>query len=237
MKPAAIQVREATLILMLGSAAAAPAAAGVVDVSTNGFTVQISTHIAAAPAKVYAALIDPARWWSSEHTFSGSAANLHLDAKAGGCWCETLPNGGSVVHLIVVYVDPGKAHLQLLLDQGSQTIQFKLTYSGLSAPVTQSHIHFGKVHVAGGVMVFFCSNLTTAPPGVQPCPAGGGTVTGTITAANVLAVAGQNITAGDFDALTDALTSNTAYANIHTAAFPAGEIRGEIRKGGNDHDD
>lgn len=108
MKPAAIQVREATLILMLGSAAAAPAAAGVVDVSTNGFTVQISTHIAAAPAKVYAALIDPARWWSSEHTFSGSAANLHLDAKAGGCWCETLPNGGSVVHLIVVYVDPGK---------------------------------------------------------------------------------------------------------------------------------
>ncbi len=131
----------------------------------------------------------------------------------------------------------GKAHLQLLLDQGSQTIQFKLTYSGLSAPVTQSHIHFGKVHVAGGVMVFFCSNLTTAPPGVQPCPAGGGTVTGTITAANVLAVAGQNITAGDFDALTDALTSNTAYANIHTAAFPAGEIRGEIRKGGNDHDD
>jgi len=58
---------------------------------------------------VYAALIEPARWWSSDHTFSGNAKNLHLEAKAGGCWCESLPNGGSVVHLMVVYVDPGKA--------------------------------------------------------------------------------------------------------------------------------
>jgi hypothetical protein len=34
----------------------------------------------------------------------------------------------------------------------------------------------------------------------------------------------------DFDALEDALTSNTAYGNIHTTKFPAGEIRGEIRR-------
>jgi hypothetical protein len=38
------------------------------------------------------------------------------------------------------------------------------------------------------------------------------------------------------DALTDALASNTAYANIHTMAFPAGEIRGEIRPGDDDDD-
>jgi hypothetical protein len=36
----------------------------------------------------------------------------------------------------------------------------------------------------------------------------------------------------------DALNSNTAYANIHTTALPAGEIRGQVRrKGGSDHDD
>ena len=81
----------------------------VSDVAANGFTVQIDTHIAAPPDKVYAALIEPARWWSSDHTFSGDAKNLHLEAKAGGCWCETLPNGGSVAHLMVVYIDPGKA--------------------------------------------------------------------------------------------------------------------------------
>ena len=129
----------------------------------------------------------------------------------------------------------GKARLTLKLDRNNQTLWFQLSYSDLSAPVTQAHIHLGKVHVAGGVMVFFCSNL--GAPGVQPCPANGGTVTGTITAASVLAIAGQHVSAGDFDALTDALMSNTAYANIHTQSFPAGEIRGEIRRGFGGSDD
>ena len=131
----------------------------------------------------------------------------------------------------------GSATLVLKLDRVAQTLSFSLTYSGLSAPVTQSHIHFGKVHMAGGVMVFFCSNLASAPAGTQPCPAGGGTVTGTLTAANVLALAGQNVPAGDFDALADALESDTAYANIHTTRFPAGEIRGQIQRSFGGHED
>jgi hypothetical protein len=125
----------------------------------------------------------------------------------------------------------GRATLVLNLDRSNQSISYTLKYSGLSAPVTQAHIHFGKVHMAGGVMVFFCSNLTTAPAGTQPCPASSGTVTGTFTAANVLAIAGQNVTAGDFSALVDALESDTAYANIHTSAFAAGEIRGQVLRG------
>jgi CHRD domain-containing protein len=129
----------------------------------------------------------------------------------------------------------GTGHLTLDLNRATQTIKFQLTFSGLSAPVTQSHIHFGKVHTAGSVIVFFCSSLPTAPPGVQACPANGGTVTGTITSANVLAVAAQNVPAGDFDALTDALLSDTAYANVHTTSFPGGEIRGQIHRG--EHDD
>jgi CHRD domain len=122
----------------------------------------------------------------------------------------------------------GTGTLDLKLDRRTQTLSFTLKFQNLSAPVTQSHIHFGKEHMAGGVMVFFCSNLATAPAGTQPCPANGGTVTGTVTAANVLAIAGQNVTAGDFDAITDALQSDTAYANVHTTSFPAGEIRGQI---------
>ena len=85
-----------------------PAAAAVVDAASDGFTVQVTAHISAPPDKVYAALITPARWWSSDHTFSRNAANLSLDAKAGGCWCEKLPDGGSAMHLTVVYAAPGK---------------------------------------------------------------------------------------------------------------------------------
>jgi uncharacterized protein YndB with AHSA1/START domain len=84
------------------------AQAAVSDLAPGGFALAETVHIAAPRDKVYAALIEPARWWSSNHSFSGNAANFTLDARAGGCWCETLPNGGSAQHLIVVYVAPGE---------------------------------------------------------------------------------------------------------------------------------
>ena len=124
----------------------------------------------------------------------------------------------------------GTGVVEVKLDRNTQTLSFTLKFQNLSSPVTQSHIHFGKVHVPGGVMVFFCSNLATAPAGTQPCPANGGTVTGTLTAANVLALAGQNVPAGDFNAVADALLSDTAYVNVHTTNFPAGEIRGQLSR-------
>ena len=86
----------------------ASAAAEVQSVGAGGFEVRQTVHVAASSDKAFAALLQPARWWSSEHTFSGNAANLTLDARAGGCWCESLPEGGSVEHLHVVYVSPGK---------------------------------------------------------------------------------------------------------------------------------
>src|SRR6202040_2979422 len=63
----------------------------------------------------------------------------------------------------------GRATLKLTLDKTAQTLTYTLTYSGLSN-VLQSHIHFGKEHVAGGVMVFFCSNLGNGPAGTPTCP-------------------------------------------------------------------
>lgn len=137
----------------------------------------------------------------------------------------------------------GSGTLHLDLDRTAGTATFTLTYSdvGTTAPltgtVTQAHIHFGQRHVAGGVMVFFCSNLGTGPAGTPTCPVNSGTVSGTFTSASVVAIAGQNVKAGDFDALVDALTSNSAYANIHTTALLAGEIRGQIRRDRRDHDD
>jgi len=84
------------------------ASAEVVTAAANGFEIHETAHTSASPEKVYAALLAPAQWWNPDHTFTGKAANLKLDARAGGCWCETLPDGGSVEHLRVVYVSPGK---------------------------------------------------------------------------------------------------------------------------------
>ena len=123
----------------------------------------------------------------------------------------------------------GQGTLHLDLDKKARTITFKETFSGLSSPVTQSHIHLGEIHTAGGVTVFFCTNLNNAP--VQPCPAGGGTITGTITAGNVIGLPAQGLPAGDFDALVELLESRSGYVNVHTTNFPAGEIRGQIHRG------
>ena len=63
-------------------------------------------------------------------------------------------------------------------------------------------------------------------------------MTGTITAAGVVGPAAQNISPGDFAGVIAALASNTAYGNIHTKQFPAGEIRGQVHavRRHDDHD-
>ena len=93
------------LILVL--AAAGPAAAEVKSVAPNGFEVASMTTIAAPPDRVYAALGEVGHWWDPSHTFSRDAANLSLELRAGGCFCERLKDGGSVQHMQVVYAAPG----------------------------------------------------------------------------------------------------------------------------------
>jgi hypothetical protein len=53
-------------------------------------------------------MVDLPQWRELGHTWSGDARNLRLDAHAGGCWCETLPAGGSVEHARVVFAMPGR---------------------------------------------------------------------------------------------------------------------------------
>ena len=88
--------------------AATSSQAEVVDAQPNGFEVKRVAVLNAPADKVYAALAQPSQWWSKDHTWSGSAANLSLAPMAGGCFCEKLPNGGSVMHMTVVYAQPGQ---------------------------------------------------------------------------------------------------------------------------------
>jgi uncharacterized protein YndB with AHSA1/START domain len=87
---------------------AGPAAAEVTGQNASGFATAGTIVIAGAPERVWSALILPGRWWNSEHSWSGNAANLTLDPRAGGCFCEALPDGGSVEHMRVVYADPAR---------------------------------------------------------------------------------------------------------------------------------
>jgi CHRD domain len=107
------------------------------------------------------------------------------------------------------------------------TIEYQLSYGGLSAPVLFAHIHLGQEAVNGGVSAFLCGG-----GGKPACPQEG-TVEGTIVPADVVGPANQGIAAGEFDELVEAIESGVTYANVHSmapAGFPGGEIRGQLEE-------
>ena len=101
---------------------------------------------------------------------------------------------------------PGVGDFQIDLNQAGDALDYALTFSGLETDATQAHIHENRTN-NGNIVVFLCTNLGNGPAGTQACPAGG-TISGTITAANIGAgAAGQGIAAGEFDEFVRALRS------------------------------
>jgi len=96
-----------TILLIIGLIAASPAAAKVSSVSTSGFELSSSVTVKAPPATVYERIGRIGEWWDAAHSYSGKASNLSLDLRAGGCFCEALPNGG-VEHMRVINALPGR---------------------------------------------------------------------------------------------------------------------------------
>lgn len=122
----------------------------------------------------------------------------------------------------------GKGKLKLKINKSSRTIDYELSYSGLEGTAAVAHIHIGQRTANGGVAAFLCGGSEA------PCPPSG-TVTGTITAAEILAqTPSQGVEAGDFDDFVRAIRAGVTYANVHTSKHGGGEIRGQIR--GNDDD-
>ncbi len=128
----------------------------------------------------------------------------------------------------------GTADFTADVSKDGNSIGWQLTYSGLEGNVLQSHIHFGQRSVTGGISVFLCTNLGNGPAGTQLCPQSG-TISGTITAADVSAVAAaaaraQGIANGEYDELVRAIAAGKTYANLHTSTWPGGEIRAQLNE-------
>jgi CHRD domain len=122
------------------------------------------------------------------------------------------------------------------IDHDEDSIDYEISYQGLQGTVQQSHIHVGQFSVTGSIVIWLCQTVTTPAPasvaGLTPfCPQSG-TVTGHITAANVIAAStvSQQIAAGELAEVIAAIRAGVAYANVHTTPLsPGGEIRGQIR--------
>ena len=112
------------------------------------------------------------------------------------------------------------------------TIRYTLRYQGFSTAVAVAHIHLGARATNGGVSAFLCGG-----GGKPACPATAGTVEGVIGAADVVGPAAQDLAPGQFAELVRAMRAGVTYANVHSATYPGGEIRGQIRMGGGGDDD
>jgi uncharacterized protein YndB with AHSA1/START domain len=95
-----------------------PVMAEVIESSDVHFVTRDVAVVEADLKATWLALISPARWWSSEHTWSADAANLRLMPQAGGCFCEMIPEvedanritlEGSVEHMRVIQAYPERA--------------------------------------------------------------------------------------------------------------------------------
>lgn len=152
--------------------------------------------------------------------------------------CLALPRGADAA--LIVYdaaLGPeatgatGSGHVTVTWDSAAHTLLIDTTFSGLTGNTTVAHIHCctavpfsGTVGVAvtPGTLPGFPMGVTA---GAYTSPPLDLTIAGTYTAGFVTTFAGGDLALAE-SALIAGINEGRAYFNIHTSAFPAGEIRG-----------
>lgn len=116
---------------------AGQASASITNLTPNTF---ISSHMmqfeGLTPETAYRDFVALPRWWDPSHSYSGKASAIRLRARAGGCWCERLPDGGSVEHMRVQLVQPGK---RLVMFGGLGPLMFQGIAGTMDVTFSQTH--------------------------------------------------------------------------------------------------
>lgn len=150
------------------------------------------------------------------------AVTVRADGEDGTTFRARLTGFGEVPPKLV----NGNGKFTGTLSADGTSISWTLTWTGLTGAAQVAHIHFGPPQNTGTPVVFFCGG-----GGRPACPDGpghSGSIAGIWTAADIVAVPGQNVAAGDFAGFLKILRVHLGYANVHTILFPAGEIRGQV---------
>lgn len=149
------------LVAALAAASAAPAGAEVVQSGEQGFVLRFAADVPASANQSWQALVNPAGWWSGQHTYSGDAANLTIEPRAGGCFCEALPAGkgagrrarpiGSVEHMRVLFAQNDR---QLRMSGALGPLQAEALQGTLTVSLTPqpSGTRIEWIYMIGGFM-------------------------------------------------------------------------------------
>ena len=128
-----------------------------------------------------------------------------------------------------VNASPATGEATLTFDIIAHTMTLSVTFQGLTAPTTAAHIHCCAAPPANAGVSTMTPSFTGFPTGVTS----GSymnvfdlTLASTYNPAFVTGSGGTS--AGAEAALFAGLNSGQAYLNLHTSAFPGGEIRGQF---------
>ena len=124
---------------------------------------------------------------------------------------------------------PGVGFAEVDFDTLAHSIRVRVTFNGLTSPTTASHIHAATAVPGEGTAI-----VATQVPTFSGFPLGvtSGTYDQTFNTLQdssynpAFEMAYGGTAASAEAALAAALASGSAYLNIHTTAFPGGEIRG-----------
>ena len=147
----------------------------------------------------------------TRHTFLRTAIVAGVVAAALAACGQMKPSGSSdtyeakltAAQEVPAGSSPGTGSAEVQFNKDNNMLTWKLTYSGLTGPAVAGHIHGPAAAGANAGVVVPFTNITAQP------------VTGqaTITPAQA-----ADLAAGKW------------YVNVHTAANPGGEIRGQLQK-------
>ena len=150
---------------------------------------------------------------------------------------DTEPLGGNLTGAQEVPPTSSSATgtVTLNISEDGTRIDFTLNVSTtLATNIREAHIHIAPIGSNGPIVLDFCTTNLVTPPANVPlpptCPTAPFTLTGTLTAANLRPITPQIQEAGvnNFGDAVAQINNGNAYANVHTVAFPSGEIRAQI---------
>ena len=124
-------------------------------------------------------------------------------------------------------ITTGSGQLTVAVSEDQKSLDVTLTFTDLVGIAQSAGLYLALPGNIGGSFAVICGAPKPGCPGTAD-----GSVTVTLTSADVIAIPTQGLKAGDLASVLQAMGDGAVYVNIITTpTFSGGEIRGQLRRG------